>query len=48
MGKLIGMTVPWIIDWGSRLFSVDVCGVEGFYIPYFYALRIKLERISRD
>ncbi|MGH7205951.1 MAG: hypothetical protein ACREI2_07045 [Nitrospiraceae bacterium] len=37
-GKLMGMLVPWIIDWGSRLLGVDVYGVEGFYIPYFYAL----------
>jgi hypothetical protein len=37
-GKLFGMAVPWIIDWGSRLLGVDVYGVEGFYIPYFYAL----------
>ena len=37
-GKLIGMVFPWIIDWGSRLAGVDVYGVEGFYIPYFYAL----------
>ena len=26
-----------IIDLGSRLAGVDVYGVEGFYIPYFYA-----------
>lgn len=37
-GKLFGMAVPWIIDWGSRLLGVDIYGVEGFYIPYFYAL----------
>lgn len=37
-GKLAGMVVPWIIDWGSRFFGVNVYGVEGFYIPYFYAL----------
>jgi hypothetical protein len=37
-GKLLGMTIPWWIDWGSRLLGVDVYGVEGFYIPYFYAL----------
>jgi len=37
-GKLAGMAFPWIIDWGSRLAGVDVYGVEGFYIPYFYAL----------
>jgi len=37
-GKFFGMMVPWIIDWGSRLLGIDVYGVEGFYIPYFYAL----------
>lgn len=37
-GKFLGMTVPWWIDWGSRLLGVDAYGVEGFYIPYFYAL----------
>jgi hypothetical protein len=37
-GKLFGMVGPWIIDWGSRILGVDVYGVEGFYIPYFYAL----------
>lgn len=37
-GKLAGMAFPWLVDWGSRLAGVDVYGVEGFYIPYFYAL----------
>ncbi len=37
-GKVIGMTVPWGIDWGSRWLGVDVYGVPGFYIPYFYAM----------
>ncbi len=37
-GKLLGMFVPWVIDWGSRLLAVNVYGIEGFYIPYFYAL----------
>lgn len=37
-GKVIGMTVPWWIDWGSRALGVDVYGVPGFYIPYFYAM----------
>jgi hypothetical protein len=37
-GKLLGMFAPWVIDWGSRLLGVNVYGVEGFYIPYFYAL----------
>ena len=37
-GKLFGMAVPWIIDGFSRLFGLNVYGIEGFYIPYFYAL----------
>lgn len=37
-GKFLGMTVPWVIDWGSRLIGVDVYGVQGFYIPFFYAM----------
>ena len=37
-GKLFGMMIPWIIDWGSRIVGVDVYGVESFYIPYFYAM----------
>ncbi len=41
-GKGLGMVVPWIIDWGSRMAGVDVYGVEGFYIPYFYALSDQL------
>lgn len=38
MGKFVGMIIPWIVDGVSRLAGVDVYGVEGFYIPYFYAL----------
>ncbi len=37
-GKLLGMVVPWVIDWGSRMLGVDVYGVEGFYVPFFYAM----------
>lgn len=37
-GKLFGMIAPWLIDWGSRFLGVDVYGVQGFYIPYFYAM----------
>jgi hypothetical protein len=37
-GKLAGMAFPWVVDAVSRLAGVDVYGVEGFYIPYFYAL----------
>ena len=37
-GKLLGMAVPWMIDGFSRLVGIDVYGVQGFYIPYFYAM----------
>ena len=37
-GKLLGMAVPWLVDWGSRWAGVDVYGVEAFYIPFFYAM----------
>jgi hypothetical protein len=37
-GKVLGMTVPWIVDWGSRVVGVDVYGVQGFYIPYLYTM----------
>jgi len=37
-GKFFGMMLPWVIDWGSRLLGVNVYGLEGFYIPYFYAM----------
>jgi len=37
-GKLLGMMFPWLIDGISRILSLDVYGVEGFYIPYFYAM----------
>ena len=37
-GKLAGMILPWLIDWISRAWGLDVYAVEGFYIPYFYAL----------
>ncbi len=37
-GKLLGMVFPWMIDIGSRLAGVNVYGIEGFYIPYFYAM----------
>jgi len=37
-GKVLGMTVPWIVDWGSRALGVDVYGVQGFYIPYLYTM----------
>jgi hypothetical protein len=37
-GKLVGMAAPWVVDGVSRWLGVDVYGVEGFYLPYFYAL----------
>lgn len=37
-GKLLGMTAPWLVDWGSRVAGVDVYGVQGFYIPYLYSM----------
>ncbi len=37
-GKFIGMTIPWWVDLVSRLAGVDIYGVEGFYIAYFYAM----------
>ena len=37
-GKFLGMTAPWIIDGASRVAGVEVDGVEGFYIPFFYAM----------
>ncbi|MBZ5587012.1 MAG: hypothetical protein LAO05_00430 [Acidobacteriia bacterium] len=37
-GKLAGMAVPWVVDWVSRRLGVEIAGVQGFYIPYLYAL----------
>lgn len=37
-GKFFGISIPWIIDLVSRIAGINVYGVEGFYIPYFYAL----------
>jgi len=37
-GKMFGMILPWIVDWGSRWAGVAVYAVEGFYIPFFYAM----------
>lgn len=37
-GKLIGMTIPWWIDLASRWSGIDVNGLPGFYIPFFYAM----------
>ena len=37
-GKFVGITVPWIIDFISRQLGINVYGIQGFYIPFFYAL----------
>lgn len=37
-GKFLGMAFPWVIDGASRLAGIDVYGVPGFYIPFFYAM----------
>jgi hypothetical protein len=37
-GKMFGMAVPWIIDAASRLSGIDIYGIQGFYIAYFYAM----------
>lgn len=37
-GKMAGMIIPWFIDWTSRAGGVDVYGVSGAYIPFFYAM----------
>ena len=37
-GKVLGMTAPWVVDWGSRALGVDVYGVQGFYVPYLYSM----------
>lgn len=41
-GKFIGLAVPWVIDWGSRAAGVDLLGVQGFYIPFFYGMSDQL------
>jgi hypothetical protein len=37
-GKFLFIPLPWFIDLGSRILGINVYGVGGFYIPYFYAL----------
>ena len=37
-GKLLGMAFPWGVDALSRIVGVDVYGLPGFYIPFFYAM----------
>jgi hypothetical protein len=36
-GKLIGMFFGGFVDLASRMAGVDVLGIEGFYIPFFYS-----------
>jgi hypothetical protein len=37
-GKLIGIAVPWLIDWTSRAGGVDMYGAGSAYVPFFYAM----------
>lgn len=37
-GKLFGMFFPWLVDGISRKLGIDVYGLQGFYIPFFYAM----------
>ncbi len=37
-GKLLGMGFPWLVDGVSRALGIDVYGVPGFYIPFFYGM----------
>ncbi len=37
-GKLLGMAFPWVVDGFSRCAGIDMYGVQGFYIAYFYAM----------
>jgi hypothetical protein len=37
-GKVVGMTFPWLVDAGARLAGLDVQGVQGFFIPWLYAM----------
>ena len=37
-GKLLGMAFPWVVDAVSRVAGVDMYGLPGFYIPFFYAM----------
>lgn len=37
-GKIVGVFAGGSIDLISRLLGVNIDGIEGFYIPYFYAM----------
>jgi hypothetical protein len=37
-GKILGMTFPWLADALARLAGLDVLGVQGFVIPWLYAM----------
>lgn len=38
LGKVVGMSVPWIVDALSRALGVDVRAPEGTYVAYLYSL----------
>ncbi len=37
-GKFLGIALPWLVDWGSRLAGVNMYSWESFYVPYLYAM----------
>jgi len=37
-GKFLGIALPWVVDWGSRLAGINMYSWESFYVPYFYAM----------
>ncbi len=37
-GKFLGIALPWVVDWGSRLAGINMYSWESFYVPYLYAM----------
>lgn len=37
-GKVLGMIFPWLVDATARFAGLDVQGVQGFFIPWLYAM----------
>ena len=37
-GKFLGIALPWVVDWGSRLAGINMYSWQSFYVPYLYAM----------
>ncbi len=37
-GKFLGIALPWVVDWGSRLAGINMYSWKSFYVPYLYAM----------